>query len=133
MVVLKKNVVYHKTMDESMFNCILELAKVDHAEKKRMELSKRRKRKRAPDPNRRVHFNTEVKIHRYDRTASVEAMARDIKMASAEEAEFWKRARFVTPRTRAREKRLRDKEFWDAVNKNVTPRTRARKKRRNGD
>ena len=108
-----------------MFNCILELAKVDHAEKKRMELSKR-KRKRVRDPNRRVRFNTEVKIHRYDRTASVEAMARDIKMLAAEEAEFWKRARFVTPRTRAREKRLRDKEFWDAVNKNVTPRTRAR-------
>ena len=119
-------------MDETMFNCILELAKVDHAEKKRMELSKR-KRKRVRDPNRRVRFNTEVKIHRYDRTASVEAMARDIKMLAAEEAEFWKRARFVTPRTRAREKRLRNKEFWDAVNKNVTPRTSARKKRRNGD
>jgi hypothetical protein len=132
MVVFEKNVVYHKTMDETMFNCILELAKVDHAEKKRMELSKR-KRKRVRDPNRRVRFNTEVKIHRYDRTASVEAMARDIKMLALEEAEFWHRARFVTPRTRAREKRLRDKEFWDAVNKNVTPRTRARKKRRNGD
>ena len=60
-------------MNDAMFSCILELAKVDHAAALACHKKKRK------NTTNRVRFSSEVKIHRYDKEASVEKMSLEIK------------------------------------------------------
>ena len=110
----------NKQMNDAMFSCILELAKVDHAAALACHKKKRK------NTTNRVHFSSEVKIHRYDKEASVEKMSLEIKKNAEEEAAFWAKARsHITPRSRSREKRRRNAEAAKA-HPYVTPRSRAR-------
>ena len=113
----------NKQMNDAMFSCILELAKVDHAAALAYHKKKRKERKNKTN---RVRFSPEVKIHRYDKEASVEKMSLEIKKNAEEEAAFWAKARsHITPRSRSREKRRRNAEAAKA-HPYVTPRSRAR-------